>query len=192
MDHWPGTLSPMQPWLLDSDTILRPLDSAAAGETHALIQANRAHLDRWLRWSSAIQTLDDTRALIDTFTHKQAAGDGFHLGIWHRGNLAGGLVCWYIHRQNRNAELGYWLGREHTGRGLATRAAGAGVRHLFEVERLNRIEMLCGTDNQDSRRVAERLGFRLEGVRRESHWITDRFVDHAIYGMLRAEWHATV
>ncbi len=39
-----------------------------------------------------------------------------------------------------------------------------------------------------SRRVAERLGFTLEGIRRESHWITDRFVDHAVYGMLRREW----
>jgi ribosomal-protein-serine acetyltransferase len=180
----------MQTWPLDNDTILRPLDPAEAPAVHALIHTNRAHLDRWLRWSSAIRTLDDVLELIDSFSRKQAAGDGFHLGLWHRGTLAGGLVCWYIQRQNRNAELGYWLGEAFVGRGFATRAAGLGVRHLFEVEGLNRIEMQCGVENRDSRRVAERLGFRLEGVRRESHWITDRFVDHAVYGLLRGEWHA--
>ena len=37
-------------------------------------------------------------------------------------------------------------------------------------------------------RVAERLGFRPEGTRRESHWITDRFEDHVIYGLLESEW----
>jgi ribosomal-protein-serine acetyltransferase len=178
----------MQPWHLDDGSFLSPLNPASAAEAHALVLANRVHLDRWLRWSSAIRTLDDTLGLIDTFARKQAAGDGFHLGLWHRGRLAGGLVCWYIQRQNRNAELGYWLGQEYTGRGLASRAAALGVRHLFEVEQLNRVEMQCGVENRDSRKVAERLGFRLEGVRRESHWITDRFVDHAIYGLLRAEW----
>jgi hypothetical protein len=33
-----------------------------------------------------------------------------------------------------------------------------------------------------------RLGCREEGVRRGSHWITDRYVDHVIYGLLDREW----
>jgi ribosomal-protein-serine acetyltransferase len=182
----------MFPWQLDPDTALRPLQPAEAPEAYRLIQANRSHLDRWLRWSASITTLQDTQDLIDTFVRKQAAGDGFHLGIWHHGRLVGGLVCWYIHRQNRNAELGYWLGAEAVGRGLATRAAARGVRHLFEMEKLNRVEMQCGVENRASRRVAERLGFQLEGVRRESHWITDRFADHAVYGLLLREWRPEV
>jgi ribosomal-protein-serine acetyltransferase len=179
---------PMFPWHLDDQTLLRPLQPADAPQFHGLIQANRAPLDRWLRWSCSIQTLENAADLIESFVLKQASGDGFHLGIWHAGRLAGGLVCWYIHRQNRNAELGYWLGAEVVGRGLATRSAALGLRHLFEAENLNRVEMLCGTENRPSRRVAERLGFSLEGIRRESHWITDRFVDHAVYGLLRSEW----
>ena len=178
----------MLSWQIDPDAELHPLTPAEAPEVHELIQANRAHLDRWLRWSSAIRTRQDAADLIDSFTRKQAAGDGFHLGIWQQGRLAGGLVCWYIHRQNRNAELGYWLGADSVGRGLATRAAALSLRHLFEVEELNRVEMLCGVENRASRRVAERLGFQLEGVRRESHWITDHFADHAVYGLLHREW----
>jgi ribosomal-protein-serine acetyltransferase len=50
--------------------------------------------------------------------------------------------------------------------------------------------MQCGVANVRSRAIPERLGFRLEGVRRQSHWITDQFVDHAVYGMLAPEWHA--
>jgi ribosomal-protein-serine acetyltransferase len=50
--------------------------------------------------------------------------------------------------------------------------------------------MLCGEENLASRAVAERLGYRPEGIRRESHWITDRFVDHVVYGMLDREWEA--
>jgi len=71
---------------------------------------------------------------------------------------------------------------------LATQSARAVVGHLFEVERLHRVEMQCGLENAASRSVAERCGLRMEGVRRESLWITDRFVDHAVYGILAREW----
>lgn len=177
-------------WNPDSDLLLRSLLPADASVVHSLIQQNRTHLDQWLRWSSGIQTLSDTAAFLDTFAAKEAAADGFHLGLWWKDRLVGGLVCWYINRHNRTAELGYWLGADATGRGLATRSAALGVRHLFEAEQLNRVEMQCGVENLASRRVAERLGFTLEGIRRESHWITHRFVDHAVYGLLRREWQS--
>ena len=87
--------------------------------------------------------------------------------------------------------MGYWLGKAAVGRGLATRATARTVRHLFEAEALNRIELQCGVGNLPSRKVAERLGFRFEGIRRESHWISRRFVDHAVYGLLHPEWRET-
>ncbi|MGA6826244.1 GNAT family N-acetyltransferase [Nitrospira sp. NS4] len=102
--------------------------------------------------------------------------------------MAGGCVCWYIHRQNRNAEIGYWLGTGFLGRGLATRSAGAVRNYLFHIERLHWVEMQCVVANQASRVIPERLGFRLEGMRRESHWITTSFLDHVVYGQLESEW----
>ncbi len=173
---------------LTETAALRPLVAADAAELHRLVTANRAHLDRWLRWSSGIQAPADAAALIATFEEKQRAGDGFHLGLRVDGALAGGCICWYIHRQNRNAEVGYWLDAGQTGRGLATRMAAAVVGHLFRVERLHRVEMLCAVENAASRAIPERLGFRLEGIRRDSHWITTRFLDHAVYGLHEAEW----
>ena len=172
------------------DVVARSLRPADAPAVWALINANRAHLDRWLRWSSGIASLDDARALIGTFEAKEAAGDGFHLGLWDDEALLGGAVCWHVHPQNRNAEVGYWLGASATGRGLATRAARAVVGHLFAERGLHRVEMQCAVENAASRAVAERVGLVAEGVRRESHWITDRFLDHVAYAVLAREWAA--
>jgi ribosomal-protein-serine acetyltransferase len=182
----------MQPFLLDADTVLRPLTAADAASFHRVIAANQAHLDRWLRWSGEIRSEAEAAAMIALFTDKVAAGDGFHLGLWVQGELVGGSVCWFIHRLHRNAEVGYWLSQRATGRGLATRATTAVLDHLFTHERLHRVEMHCAVDNTASRAVAERLGLSLEGVRRDSHWITDRFRDHAVYGILHSEWAARV
>lgn len=175
-------------WSLDSDTLIRPLMLGDKREVYALITQNRQHLDRWLRWSSGLQSKADVGAFIEQFEGKLEQNNGFHCGVWHEGQLAGGVVCGYIHHQNKNAEVGYWLDERFVGQGLATRATAKAVTHLFEVKRLHRIEMQCGVGNLRSRAVPERLGFTLEGIRRQSHWITDRFVDHAVYGLLADEW----
>jgi ribosomal-protein-serine acetyltransferase len=178
----------MDSLLLAPHALLRPLAPDDAPALHHLLTANRAHLDEWLRWSHSVQTLADAQGLIALFQEKLARGDGFHLGLWVEGTLAGGCVCWYIHRQNRNAEVGYWLGQAHLRRGWATRSVQAVLSHLFAGGGLHRVEMQCAVPNRASRTIPERLGFQLEGIRRESHWITSRFLDHAVYGLLEAEW----
>jgi ribosomal-protein-serine acetyltransferase len=175
---------------LDTSSSLRSLTAADAPAFHAVITANRHHLDRWLRWSSGIDSVEAATEFIADFSRKELAGDGFHLGIWQGDMLIGGAVCWYVHRHHRNAEVGYWLDAQWLGKGFATRAAGAVVHHLFRIEQLHRVEMQCAVGNTASRAVAERLGLRAEGTRRESHWITDRFLDHVVYGVLAPEWAA--
>jgi ribosomal-protein-serine acetyltransferase len=177
--------------------LLRSLTSADAFAMHRVLTQNRAHLDRWLRWSARIRSLAETEAFIEEFARKEAAGDGFHCGLWSGSALIGGVVCWYLNRLNRNCEVGYWLVEAALGRGLATRAVGAAVDHLVTAENVHRVEMQCGVTNARSRAVPERLGFQLEGIRRESHWVTDRFVDHAVYGLLatdrpRLSWNTTL
>jgi ribosomal-protein-serine acetyltransferase len=167
---------------------IRPLEAGDAPAVLELIERNRAHLDKWLRWSAKVRTPADVTAMIARFVAKQAAGDGFHWGIWQQDGLAGGVICHYINRGDLNAELGYWLGADFTGKGLATRASASAVEHLLRQEQLHRLEMICGVANTRSRAVAERLGFTNEGVRRESFWITDRFADHVVYGLLAREW----
>lgn len=188
MNDGARTAGDRPPRTMGEDTDLRRLIPADAEALFAAVDRDREHLDRWLRWSGSIRSENDARSFLDGFTGPADDG-GFHEGIWLRGRLAGGVVCWYEDRRNRSAEVGYWLGREFTGRGLATRATRLVVEHLFAERSLHRVEMQCGIDNAPSRRVPERLGFRLEGIRRDSHWISNRFVDHCVYGCLVAEWN---
>src|SRR5262249_14120161 len=117
---------------------------------------------------------------------------GFHLGIFVQGRLVGGLVCWGINRHHRNTEIGYWLDANDLGRGLATRASARALEYLFEIEGVHRVEMQCAVENTRSRSVPERVGFPPEGIRRSSHWITTRFMDHVVYGLLEPEWRASL
>jgi ribosomal-protein-serine acetyltransferase len=53
---------------------------------------------------------------------------------------------------------------------------------------LHRIELRCVTTNTGSVRIAERLGFKLEGELRDSEWLDGRPVNHFMYGLLRHEF----
>ena len=69
-----------------------------------------------------------------------------------------------------------------------TAAVTALLRHGFRTLEFNRIEIRVGVRNRRSRAIPERLGFRHEGTLRQVERLGDRFVDHAVYGMLAPEW----
>ena len=52
---------------------------------------------------------------------------------------------------------------------------------------LNRIELKCGTHNIKSKRVAEKLGFTLEGVLRQAEFLNGSFIDLNIYSLLKGD-----
>ena len=61
-------------------------------------------------------------------------------------------------------ELGYWIAKEHWGRGIAFEAARPIVEHAFVAWRLPRLTAGHYIDNPASGRVLERLGFRKTGA----------------------------
>jgi RimJ/RimL family protein N-acetyltransferase len=61
-------------------------------------------------------------------------------------------------------EVGYWLARDHWGKGYATEAGGAMLAAARDSLRLRRIEAGHFLDNPASGRVLEKLGFRPTGA----------------------------
>lgn len=61
------------------------------------------------------------------------------------------------------AEIGYWIGRAFWGKGYAIEAVKRMVRFAFDEVGLERVWGAVLTDNAPSRRVLERVGFRLRG-----------------------------
>ena len=62
--------------------------------------------------------------------------------------------------------IGYWVTASSRGRGICTRALRLLARHGLEELELQRLELITDPDNIASQRVAEKVGFRREGVLR--------------------------
>ena len=74
---------------------------------------------------------------------------------------------------------------------MTTVETGSLTDYAFSEWNLNRVEISAGVENSRSRALAERLGFQLEGIARESAWVNGHFLDPARYAMLRRDWEAT-
>lgn len=172
---------------LPPDAELRLLERQHAEELFALCDANRARLAQYLPWIDATAGVEDTVAFIEQALAQFTAGDGFHGGIWCEGRLAGCIGMHQIDWQNDSVALGYWVAEEFGGRGLVTRAAAAVTRYALQELKLHRVEIRCAVDNHRSRRVAERLGFQLEGTLRGAQKIRNRYHDQFIFSRLATD-----
>jgi RimJ/RimL family protein N-acetyltransferase len=84
------------------------------------------------------------------------------------GTVLGSVSLHAVDGVNQVCEVGYWVVSAERGRGVATAGVAAATRFAFDALGLNRVELLHAVDNEASHRLAERLGYRQEGVHRLS------------------------
>ena len=84
-------------------------------------------------------------------------------------------------------EIGFWTAPWARGRGVMTAAARLVCRWGFDELGLERIEWWANVGNDASRRVAEKLGFTMEGTCRRRLLHRGERVDGWVGGLLRGE-----
>lgn len=171
---------------LGESSFLRLLEESDAGDLYCLIEANRAHLARWLPWAAG-QTLEDTLAFIVRTREQLAGNDGFQTAIVAGGEIVGIVGYHGVDWGNRTTSLGYWLSEQSQRRGTMSAAVRLLTDHALSTWKLNRVEIRAAVDNRRSRAIPERLGFRQEGVLREVERVAGRPLDLAVYSMLSAD-----
>jgi ribosomal-protein-alanine N-acetyltransferase len=80
----------------------------------------------------------------------------------------------------QSASVGYWVGAEHTGRGLATAMVAHALDGAVDLG-LHRVEAGTLVVNVASQRVLARAGFERIGVARDFLFIAGRWQDHVLF-----------
>lgn len=84
-----------------------------------------------------------------------------------------------------SAELGYWLGEAHWGRGIIAEAIRAFTAWAMPRFELTRVYALVNTENTASARVLEKAGFERIGVLRKAAIKNGVYWDCALYDLVR-------
>ena len=103
-------------------------------------------------------------------------------------DLVGTCSLFNLDAPHRRAELGFALGRQNWGRGVASAAVEVLLRFAFDVLALHRIEADVDPANTRSIALLERHGFRREGLLRERWHHLGAIHDAIFLGLLRTDW----
>ena len=83
-----------------------------------------------------------------------------------------------------SAEVGFWLGEDFWGRGIAVDALKAMTRHAFAAYGVTRVFAASFEWNAQSQRVLEKAGYVLEGRMRRSAIKDGKVIDQLLYAHL--------
>jgi RimJ/RimL family protein N-acetyltransferase len=115
-------------------------------------------------WATTLQSLDDTRAVIDRHQAKYKSAEDFTVSAFLKDSgqfvLNAGL-----HPRNWRVpkfEIGYWCRTSMQAKGYVTEVVRELTKAAFYEMAAKRVEIRCDARNHPSRRVAERAGYRLE------------------------------
>lgn len=103
------------------------------------------------------------------------------------GELVGSMSLRF--RGDGRGEFGYLLAAHARGRGLGARALRLFADWAFSEHGLERLEVLVQPENAASLAMAERVGFRREGVLRAHGVIRGRRVDMMMLALLRDDFY---
>jgi RimJ/RimL family protein N-acetyltransferase len=175
-----------------ADLHLRPMREGDAEEVFPFY--SDPAFPRFMTWA-AHRTLDETREFLRNIETRRQVQQSMTWAVTRQGAIVGCVGLLDISFQLRalqvnRAELGYWTAPHAQGQGIALRASQAAMTWAFETLGLHRITVGCVAENEPSRKVIERLGFRFVARLEEDCYREDRWWDVLRYALRAVEWRA--
>lgn len=99
--------------------------------------------------------------------------------------LLGGCTLSHVRRGvTQSASIGYWIGARFARHGYMYAAVQALLPFVFQTLRLHRLEAACVPENEASRSLLQKLGFKEEGLARSYLQINGVWRDHVLFALL--------
>lgn len=160
-------------------------------EWAALRGTSRAFLTPWEpTWPADDLTRNSFRYRLRRHAEEASRDEAYTFLIFREEDdaLIGGLSLGHVRRGvSQAATLGYWMGEPHAGKGYMTRAVRAMAAYAFDKQGLHRVEAACLPNNEPSKRLLERVGFKHEGFARAYLNINGQWRDHLLFALLDAD-----
>ncbi|MEO8355714.1 MAG: GNAT family protein [Chloroflexota bacterium] len=193
---------------IDKEITVRTFHPDDAEELFNLLERNRSRLRPWIHPTALPETPRATRKFtiecyfgsldpmvaIDT-PYIDEVGSYFppfnpamEMGIWVNGSLAGEVALSWLNDSPAVAEFGYWLAEDFERKGIITRCVRALMDHTIDHMDIEQFLIGSALNNQRSRAVPERLGYRLHATVPNGEVVGEFIYDRVVYGIRSTAW----
>lgn len=144
-----------------------------ASEMFSLINKNREHLGQWMPWEKSTQKVEDTLAYMELAESWWNQFTTFDFSVFEKASnkLIGSFGLHSLNWSKQTCELGYWIDEASQGKGYITEAVLMGEKIALDLG-FHRVLITCDRLNTRSKRIPEKLGYRLEAIQ------IDECIDH--------------
>jgi RimJ/RimL family protein N-acetyltransferase len=144
---------------------LRPWEAGDAPAVTAACQD--PEIARWLPFVPSPYTETDAREFLEQSRLSWDLGDAYSFALVGDEDELLGSIGMRVLRFS-TGHIGYWVSRGARGRDIATNALKTLCRWAVDDLGLKRLELMTDPENIASQRVAEKAGFRREGILRSA------------------------
>jgi ribosomal-protein-serine acetyltransferase len=172
---------------IDEQITLREFEPDDAEAVFEAVSRNYDHLKGFIHWITPDYSLESAQKFIEQYHSDREERKSLGLGIFRDGKVIGAIGFVNFDWLAMKTEIGYWISKDEEGKGTVSSACRLLVEFAFEELKINRIEIRCSAENTRSSAIPKRLGFKREGVLRQSEFRNGRLHDFEVYGLLASE-----
>ncbi|MCU0414742.1 MAG: GNAT family N-acetyltransferase [Ignavibacteriaceae bacterium] len=134
-------------------------------------------------------SISDSEKLIESIgeSYKKETGINWAIIEKHSNGFVGYFGFFRIIPEHCRAEIGYALKPEYWGKGYMYETINRMVRFGFDNMKLHSIEANVNPENEKSKKVLEKIGFKKEAYFRENYLFDGKFLDSIIYSLLEMD-----
>lgn len=153
------------------------------------IQQHRIYLGEWLPFVAQTVKLEDSIEFIESILKVgESQREKVYCLFWEQ-HFCGLIGFRDTDRQSLKTEIGYWISEDYQRKGIATAATKFLTDTAFSNLGFKQVIIRCAEGNWKSRRIPEKLGFKMERIVKNGELMSDgRFIDLCIYSMQAHDW----
>ncbi len=146
--------------------VIRPFEPGDINQFVAAVLESGSTLEPTMPWWKSDYSAKEAGDFFDSCAQAIEAGTAYDVGIFGKDgcSLIGGISVNRIDPDYRIGNVGYWVRESMQNRGLCTEATEAITEFGLGTLGLVRLEIVIMADNLASRRVAEKIGAKLECI----------------------------
>lgn len=133
---------------------------------------------------------DERKRVEDWYKSRNDQTDRLDLAIVMKdtNHIIGELVFNEYDECTNNVNFRVLISHSYLNRGLGSEAIQLFVQYGFEELCLHKISLEVFSFNPRAERVYTKIGFKLEGIKREDFKYNDEYIDTKIYGLLKSDY----
>ena len=153
---------------------------------------NNINVSKWLAAVPYPYTKKDAEEFIAYAKQSERNASDIMLAIVLKENnkVIGGTSIQDINKKDGTCTGGIWLNEKYQKNGYGTEAFSIRAEYCFKILGLRRLENGYFADNEKSKKMQEKLGYKNEGIRRKKYLClaTNEYIDECITGLLKEDF----